>query len=286
MKLNSAVDEITILSPNEVKALLDGDEKGEVVLLDVRQSVEYEEGHLPGSVLIPLDELESRREELYRELQSGRKTVIYCRSGRRSMAAAILLCDLGLKNLYVIDGGLNNWSFKTLKGKPEKKPLVAGKAAAVRDVLTVAMKMEKIAYDFYTAARDKAQFELVRPIFQQLAEVEQSHMRRLFLRLTGEIPGSAGLSRIDHYLKQFDKEARGADLEVSAALMQVGEEAKNEVDALEMAIEREYIANDFYKRAASVVDDEEVKSLLHGLSHDERGHAATLLNQLAKAMRK
>jgi rubrerythrin len=123
-------------------------------------------------------------------------------------------------------------------------------------------------------------------MFQQLGDVELSHMRRLFLRLTGEIPESAGLSHIDYYLQQFDKESKGVGIEISAALMQVDEEAKSEVDVLDIAIEKEYMANDFYKRAASVVDDEDVRALLHGLAHDERGHAATLLHQLAQVMRK
>ncbi|MFA5374691.1 MAG: rhodanese-like domain-containing protein [Dehalococcoidia bacterium] len=286
MKLNSAVDEIKILRPDEVKTILDQDKKGEFLLLDVRQPVEYEEGHLPGSVLIPLDELESRRDELYRELYSGRKVIIYCRSGKRSMAAAIALCDLGLKNLYILDGGLNSWHFKMLKGKSEKKPRIIGKAANIKDVLVIAMKMERMAYDFYIGARDQAKYEAARTMFQQLGEVELSHMRRLFLRLTGEIPDSAGLSHIDHYLQQFDEEFMNLDIEISTALMKIGKEAGSEVDVLDIAIEKEYIANDFYKRAAGVVDDEDVRALLHGLSHDERGHAATLLNQLAQVLEK
>ncbi len=286
MKLNSAVDEIKTMSPDEVKAILDEDKKGEFLILDVRQPMEYEEGHLSGSVLIPLDELESRRDELYRELYSGRKAIIYCRSGKRSMAAAIALCDLGFKNLYILDGGLNSWHFKMLKGKSEKKPRITGKTANIKDVLVIAIKMEKMSYDFYIAARDKAKFESARTMFQQLGDVELSHMRRLFLRLTGEIPESAGLSHIDHYLRQFDKESKGVGIEISAALMQVDEEAKSEVDVLDIAIEKEYMANDFYKRAASVVVDEDVRALLHGLAHDERGHAATLLHQLAQVMRK
>ncbi|MFA5367864.1 MAG: rhodanese-like domain-containing protein [Dehalococcoidia bacterium] len=286
MKLSSAVDEIKKLSPEEVKSILDGDEKGEYVLLDVRQPAEYEQGRLPGAVLMPLDELESRREELYRYLHRDSKIILYCRTGKRSMAAAIVLCDLGLKNLHIIEGGLSAWDFKTIKGKAEKKTGVIGKTSGFKDVLVIAMKIEKMAYDFYTAARDKKQFEMARPVFQQLAEVELSHMRRLFLRLTGEIPESAGLSHIDNYLKQFDKDSKKIDIEVSDALMRVDEAPESEADVLEAAIEREYIANDFYKRAASVVDDEDVRALLHGLSRDERGHAATLLKQLSQVTRK
>jgi|GEM_PF-1300712 len=286
MKLSCAVDEVKILSSNEVKSILDEDREGGVLLLDVRQPVEYEECHLPGAVLMPLDELESRRDELYRELYSGRKTIIYCRSGKRSMAAAIALCDLGLKDLSILEGGLNSWSFKTLKGKQEKKPRIIGKSANIKDVLVIAIKIEKKAYDFYVAARDRVRIEAARTMFPQLAEVELSHMRRLFLRLTGEIPESADLSHIDQYLQQFDRESKGANIEVSDVLMQVEKEYTKEVDVLESAIQKEYMANDFYKRAASVVDDEDVRSLLHGLSHDERGHAATLLNQLARVLAK
>jgi rhodanese-related sulfurtransferase/rubrerythrin len=286
MKITCAIDEVKMLSPAEVKTILDEDAEGEVLLLDVRHPAEYEEGHLPGSILMPLDEMESRRDELYKELYSGRKALIYCRSGKRSMAAAIALCDLGLKNLHILDGGLNAWEFKTLKGKPEKKPKLTGRSASVKDVLVIAIKIEKMAYDYYIATRDKAKLEPLRTMFQQLADVELSHMRRLYLRLTGEIPESAGLSHIDQYLKQFDKEFNKVDVEISAALMKTDEVAKNEVDALETAIEKEYIANDFYKRAASAVDDEEVSALLYGLAHDERGHAATLLNQLSRILRK
>ena len=286
MKLNSAADEIKKLSPEEVKAILDKDEKDEFLLLDVRQLLEYEEGHIPGSVLISLDELESRRDELYRELRSGRKAIIYCRSGRRSMAAAIALCDLGLKDIFILEGGIENWRFKVIKGKAEKKPRTVSKGADVKDILVVAIKMERMAYDFYIKARDKARFKTVVTMFQQLGDVELSHMRRLFLRLTGEIPDSAGLSHIDSYLQQFDRESKRADVDISMSLIQGVGEVKSEVDALEIAIEMEYMANDFYKRAASVVDDEEVRSLLYGLSPDERGHAAALLNQLAQVIRK
>jgi len=48
MKITCAVDEIRRLTSHEIKALLDKDEKGEYLLLDVRQPDEYEAGHIPG----------------------------------------------------------------------------------------------------------------------------------------------------------------------------------------------------------------------------------------------
>ena len=47
MKIACAVDEIRSLTPDEIKVILDKDEKGEFVLLDVRQPEEYEAGHIP-----------------------------------------------------------------------------------------------------------------------------------------------------------------------------------------------------------------------------------------------
>lgn len=47
MKIACAVDEIRSLTPDEIKVILDKDEKGEFVLLDVMQPEEYEAGHIP-----------------------------------------------------------------------------------------------------------------------------------------------------------------------------------------------------------------------------------------------
>lgn len=60
-------------------------------LLDVRSPAEHALRHLPGSRLIPVDELASRVDELPRE----RPVVVYCASGRRSAHAAALLTARG-----------------------------------------------------------------------------------------------------------------------------------------------------------------------------------------------
>ena len=101
-KIACAVDEIRSLTSDEIRTILDSDKKGEFLLLDVRQPEEYETGHIPGSMLIPLGELEARQGELDR----SKKIIAYCRSGRRSMAAAIVLCGLGFEGVQHLGGGL------------------------------------------------------------------------------------------------------------------------------------------------------------------------------------
>lgn len=63
------------MEPVDREALLQRVQKGEVVVLDVRPTVEYEAGHIPGAWSVPLKELEARLEELPRE----QEIVAYCR---------------------------------------------------------------------------------------------------------------------------------------------------------------------------------------------------------------
>lgn len=67
MKIACAADKIRALKPGELKDILDGDKTGEYLLVDVRQPEEYEAGHIPGAILIPLGEIENRVSELNRE---------------------------------------------------------------------------------------------------------------------------------------------------------------------------------------------------------------------------
>lgn len=57
------------------------------LLLDVRTPTEFAEGHLPGAVNIPVQDLQQRMTEI----QAGRRVVVYCRSGARSAVAGKLL---------------------------------------------------------------------------------------------------------------------------------------------------------------------------------------------------
>lgn len=69
-------------------------------LLDVREPEEWEAGHAPGAVHIPLGELGAR----YTELASDRPLYVICRSGNRSAYAAHALADAGWDASNVADG--------------------------------------------------------------------------------------------------------------------------------------------------------------------------------------
>lgn len=64
------------------------------VLVDVRTKAEYDAGHIPGAVHIPLDELRARLDALPRGEDAG-PVYLYCRSGQRSYMAARVLAGHG-----------------------------------------------------------------------------------------------------------------------------------------------------------------------------------------------
>ena len=74
------------VKPEELRHFQQGHKEKEYQLIDVRQPDEYTEGHIPGALLLPLDDLEDRVSDLPQE----QDIVFYCRSGARSQAAAII----------------------------------------------------------------------------------------------------------------------------------------------------------------------------------------------------
>jgi len=78
-----------------------------IVLLDVRPRLEYESGHIPGALTIPIAELRDR----LGELPSGKKVVVYCRGSYCQFAdeAVALLPRHGFEALR-LEGGWSEWS--------------------------------------------------------------------------------------------------------------------------------------------------------------------------------
>jgi rhodanese-related sulfurtransferase len=78
-------------------------------LIDVRTPVEFEAGHIPGAVNIPLDELRGRLGELREALRDHHDVVLVCRSGARAGRAQEELRSAGLVAPAVLSGGLTGW---------------------------------------------------------------------------------------------------------------------------------------------------------------------------------
>jgi len=79
----------------------------DAVLLDVRETKEYEGGRLPNAVHIPLSQLDSRANELAK--LTSHPVVAYCASGNRSRSAGAALARIGFKDIYNLHGGYQAW---------------------------------------------------------------------------------------------------------------------------------------------------------------------------------
>ena len=74
------------------------------VLVDVRTPEEYRDGHVPGSVNVPLQQIEDIELEV---AEKNTPLYIYCRSGARSRQATALLIEMGYEDVHNIGGILN-----------------------------------------------------------------------------------------------------------------------------------------------------------------------------------
>jgi rhodanese-related sulfurtransferase len=89
-----------------------------IVLLDVRTPAEHAAGALPGSVLIPVQELPERLSEL--KPFQGKQLIVYCRSGNRSARATALLREHGF-NAWNMSGGILEWQRKGYPLAPPRR---------------------------------------------------------------------------------------------------------------------------------------------------------------------
>lgn len=77
-----------------------------VVILDVRTQPEFEQLHIPGSMLVPLQDLEGRIEEIP---NSGTPIAVVSQQGQRSASACQLLAEHGYGPMLKVLGGLDKW---------------------------------------------------------------------------------------------------------------------------------------------------------------------------------
>src|SRR5579885_3245180 len=82
------------------------------VIVDVRESDEWRQGHIPQAIFIPRGFLELRVEEKVPDHKAP--VILQCASGTRSLLAARTLRELGYENVYNLTGGFNAWKDRGL----------------------------------------------------------------------------------------------------------------------------------------------------------------------------
>ena len=130
----------TDVTVEEAKEMI---ERQEVVVLDVRTVDEYNAGHIPDTILIPVLELESR----LNELNPSDHILVYCRSGVRSAKAAGILIDNGFTRVSNMKGGIIEWQDK---GFPATQENPAYTNITPKEAYELISKQEVVVVDVRT----------------------------------------------------------------------------------------------------------------------------------------
>ena len=96
------------ITAEEAKQIMDSQEG--YIILDVRTQEEYDQGHIPGAIVISHEEIAEKAEEVLTD--KDQLILVYCRSGRRSKIAAEALAELGYTNIKEF-GGIIDWPYET-----------------------------------------------------------------------------------------------------------------------------------------------------------------------------
>ena len=95
------------ITAEKAKQLMDTEEN--YIILDVRTQEEYDQGHIPGAILIPDNRIDADAEKILTD--KNQLILVYCRSGRRSKLAAERLVQLGYTNIKEF-GGILDWPYE------------------------------------------------------------------------------------------------------------------------------------------------------------------------------
>ena len=95
------------ITAEEAKRIMDSEEG--YIILDVRTQEEYDQGHIPGAIVISHEEIAEKAEDVLTD--KDQLILVYCRSGRRSKIAAEALVELGYTNIKEF-GGIIDWPYE------------------------------------------------------------------------------------------------------------------------------------------------------------------------------
>lgn len=259
------------IDAQQARSLMDTQTPESLVLLDVRQPGEYEDGHLPGARLIPLPELNER----LAELNPQKTTLVYCAVGGRSRVAAQLLAAKNFDNVYNLAGGFKAWQAKPAYGPAESGLALFTGKESLEQVLGTAYSLESGLEDFYRSmAAEAADAEAVN-LFGRLADIETRHRKRIldiYETLTGTPPDR----------KVFEAEAVGPEIEggmtTEQYLAMFRPDLTSAVEIADVAMSIEAQAMDLYQRAAERVVKAQAKQALQQIANEEQAHLKQLGN--------
>lgn len=270
------------LTAQEARTFLESGETTARTLLDVRQPFEYQEAHLPGARLVPLAELPDRLGEIPRD----KPVVVYCRAGHRSMAAAGILESHGFDVLN-LQGGISAWEGAAAVGEPHQGLEFCLAAQDGESVWLLACGMEMVLQEFYEEFMSRAETQDLRLAFRQLAGFEVRHRERIYRLYAKDRPGALEREEFEREARRRVPGDRDGDLaeggvEPRRFAESSGLRIQGVRDALELAMQFEAQALDFYSRCGTRADSSEAAAAMQQMAQEEQAHLRMLAGLLER----
>jgi sulfur-carrier protein adenylyltransferase/sulfurtransferase len=257
--------EINQIFPEDLAEFSSRHKEKDYVVLDVRLPQEYTQEHIPGAKLMPLYEFEGR----LGEVEPDEDLILYCSSGKRSMAAAVLARDSGIISgeIYNLQGGITAFSGKTLPNYPKIHFFYNVQGA--EDVLKKAMALEKGAQKFYLTFLSKIDNDDLKKRIKRLADLELAHARVIFNQ------GKEVFKQdFESVFQSAEDDIVEGGLDASAWLDSMKGVDQPELCSyfLELALEIETMAYDMYRNLAEKDLTDEIRNSFYSLSEQEKSH--------------
>lgn len=256
------------MSPDQARAFLSDTTLRDVIILDVRQPGEYEQGHIPGARLVPMAFLTDSLDRI----DPHKPVLVYCAIGGRSRVAAQTLAGKGYDHVINLSGGFKAWTGQTAFGPQEAGIELFTELDSVESILATAYSLEEGLRDFYLRMLERVRDEKVKSVFRLLADIEIKHKDRLFeeyVRLTGKddrgdfecrfvTPLMEGGLTTEEYMDRFKPDF------------------DSPVDVISLAMSIEAQALDLYIRSAVWTGNDENRALLEQIAAEEKAHLERL----------
>jgi rhodanese-related sulfurtransferase/rubrerythrin len=269
IQLTKLFKPVSSMEAEEAKDYMAKHREGEYTLLDVRQSGEYQESHLPGAKLMPLPQLP----DTYPELDPEKPVLVHCAVGGRSRVAAQMLNGWGFKEVYNLAGGIKAFQGHKATGPRELNlDLVRGDETPA-EIIALAYGMEKALQLFYETLQQQSPDRELQELFGKLAQVEVHHEERLFETYGRVVPGGQDLGTFESSIVPNTLEG-GLNAKEFLATNQA--HLQTATGVLDLAMMLETQALDLYLRFADKSDQPQTKEVLYALAGEEKEHLARL----------
>jgi sulfur-carrier protein adenylyltransferase/sulfurtransferase len=270
MGMGQDIDGVQTLYSDEVQSFIREHSEGDYLLLDVRQPGEYAQAHLPGARLIPLPQLADSLEEL----DAAKPIIVYCAVGGRSRMATQLLTNLGFRDVFHLQGGIQAWEDRTATGPREfHLDFIKGNESP-EEIILLAYRMEEGLKKFHEAIKAKSDDPALSALLAGLIKAEESHEKTLLeLResqafLERETPPD----QISEFSDGFQSRLMEGGIDMNA-FMEQNHSFLNDVSGyLDMAMMIETQALDLYMRMAADSRNEQTRKILHRIGNEEKAH--------------